>query len=235
MSSPREGSTVERDVTVMLTDVRAQITEMRGDLSDLELSYRLAGGDLKNLATRDAEDIERLRDEAQRLVVLLRGGALFGRYAADADRHRRTANLWRWGAVAVLLTATALLVGLPLLISDISWAQTFASVAPLVLLFTYASSESSNHRQRELDRRRIYLRMAAIESYIDGRRDEAKALLDLFIRKHFIEPDLDANELTVVGARGAGMWGSMIRYRHRWRASSPRAADEDGADADEST
>jgi hypothetical protein len=196
-----------------------QISDLERGLIDLDFRYREAGENVVARTHVDADRIEELRAEAERVVALLQGGSLFGRYAADADRHRRTANAWRWFSVAVLVVATALAIALPLLVDELSWEAVLAPILPLVLLFTYASIESFNHRQREFDRRRIYLRMAALESYT-GEKPTAKSrqILEDFIRKHFIEQDLDDNQLNYVGARG---WGPFVALIGRRRDPPP--------------
>jgi hypothetical protein len=220
-SLPQEAS----KLSDILQDVRNRIGDLATKLSGLESAYRDAGEDLKNRAATDAEYISQLKDEADRLIILLRGGSLFGRYAEDAELHRRTANRWRFFAVVVLLGSAALQVVLAIRVPSLGWIQTIA-ILPLVLLFTYTSLESHNHRRREFDRRRIYLRMAAIESYIrpagDGQtnRQESKKILDEFIRRHFIEPDLDANDMNYVVARGAGPLTARLGRRKGGSSSS---------------
>jgi hypothetical protein len=205
-------------VAGMLRDLRAGVDQLRKQLRGLEDAYRDAGGDLKNRAAADTEYIHQLKDEAERLITLLRGGSLFGRYEKDAERHRRVADRWRFFAVSILLASAALAVGLASFVPSLGWVQIAAPITPLLLLFTYASMESSNHRWREFDRRRIYLRMAAIESYIRPGRDgeenqRSEKLLDDFIRRHFLAPDLDPNDTNYVLARGMGPFRARIGRR----------------------
>lgn len=95
-----------------------------------------------------------------------------------------------------LLVATAIELVLAIQYPTLPAVQLLAPALPLVLLFTYASFESSNHRSREQDRRRIYLRMAAIETYTqrsnitDAERLALDGLFTKFIERHFIEPIL---------------------------------------------
>ena len=206
------------EVAHMLRDLRDRIDQLGKQLRGLENEYRDAGGRLKNRAADDTEYIHQLKDEAERLITLLRGGSLFGRYEKDAERHRRIADRWRLFAVLILLASAALAAGLAIVVPSLGWVQAAALVAPMVLLFTYASMESSNHRWREFDRRRIYLRMAAIESYIRPGRDghenqRSEKLLDDFIRRHFLDPHLDPNDTNYVSARGMGPFGARLGRR----------------------
>lgn len=124
-----------------------------------------------------------------------------------------------------LLVATAIELVLAIQYPTLPAVQLLAPALPLVLLFTYASFESSNHRSREQDRRRIYLRMAAIETYTqrsnitDAERLALDGLFTKFIERHFIEPDLDSNDMTFVGARGVGPWRAMLHRRSRQSGS----------------
>ncbi|MDX8141484.1 hypothetical protein SK854_05130 [Lentzea sp. BCCO 10_0061] len=61
----------------------------------------------------------------------------------------------------------------------------------------------------EFDRRRSSLRVSAIEAFAKQRRDAgrvgdrkiAEELMDEFVRKHFIQPDLDSNDMSYLGPR----------------------------------
>ncbi|SMC85661.1 hypothetical protein [Lentzea albidocapillata] len=203
------------------------IEKLGEELAALRLHYRQAG---HNLATQVAEDlsfVREAREEVERITTILRGTELFGRYAQDADHHARVANRWRAAAVFVLLLSPLFLVLIEKLaaISGVALAVTFA---PMFTLFIYASVESHNHRRREFDRRRISLRVSAIEAFTKQRRDAGRAgdrkiaeeLMDEFVRKHFIQPDLDSNDMSYLGPR----LSLVTVFSRGGRQQSPRAA-----------
>jgi hypothetical protein len=190
----------------------AAIQDFRSELELLRDEYRREVIDFTSSSAEDLNSIHELRLQAEQLVDLLQGGTLFGRYARDAKAHKHSANRWRGFAVAILLATVALETGLALTASSVSIGpvQLAAPAVPLLLLFAYASVESNNHRRSELDRRRIYLRMAAIESYTQRRdadgvsAEEMEGVLKRFIEQHFIAPDLDPNDVTGFGLKGIG-------------------------------
>lgn len=118
------------------------------------------------------------------------------------------ANHWRTGAILVLLSMPVVAVVLTTL-AGLANIPTAIALAPMLALFVHASVDSHNHRRREFDRRRISLRMSAIEAFTKQRRESgepgdrktAEELMDEFVRKHFIEPDLDSNDMSYVGPR----------------------------------
>jgi hypothetical protein len=197
----------EKELERRLDAMRTQVSSLEQQIEFLTRDYRRVAGKVSREARPEVDAIKELRSEAEHLVGLLRGGSLFGRYAADAGVHAKTANAWRAIAVGVLVLAIAFQVVLPLLVDDVGWQETVGPAVPLLLLFTYASIESFNHRRKELDRRRTYLRIAAIESYLGPdheRSEDDKQLMRLFIEKHFIDPELDPTETKYVVARGSG-------------------------------
>lgn len=197
----------EEDVRLLST-LERRTEKLGARLDALEFEYRQAGQNLPARAAQDVVAIREAREEAERITTILRGTELFGRYAQDADHHLRVANRWRTSAVLVLLTmpVVALLVSS---LAAVGAATTAIALSPMLVLFAYASVESHNHRRREFDRRRISLRVSAIEAFTKQRRENGKPgdrriaedLMDDFVRKHFIEPDLDSNDMSYVGPR----------------------------------
>ncbi|MGC4866452.1 hypothetical protein ACLQ3B_13585 [Micromonospora sp. DT53] len=195
-----------------------EVAELRVQLEALKNEYELAGASVRTDADADVEFIRELREEAESVLKLVRGATLFGRYADDAELHRRQANRWRNYAVVVLLAAVGLGFYLAVLHPEIALLTAAAPLLPLALLFTYASIESHNHRRTEFDRRRIYLRMAAIEAYTttdisNDVRNDLGGLLNKFIEKHFIEPELDPNDLSSVSTGWLAPWRARVDVR----------------------
>lgn len=185
-----------------------KLEELELQIDSLKREYRQAGHELQRQVADDLVFIHDAREEAQLVATVLQGSELFGRYAQDSDRHGRIANRWRFGAVSVLIAAAPIILTLAATLS-LGAAALTAATAPLIVLFLYASLESNNHRRREFDRRRIALRLSAIETFTKQRREAgdaqsrrtAERLLDEFVRKHFIQPDLDSNDMTHLGPR----------------------------------
>jgi hypothetical protein len=183
--------------------LQKEVENLRRQVDLLRLEYRRAGSDLPSRVAADVASIKEAREEATRIATFLQGTELFGRYAQDAAFHRRIANRWRITAVIILVLASLGAVGISKYL-PLSEAALATTLTPAFGLFVYASLESHNHRRREFDRRRIALRVSAIEAYTKQRREtgsreekrEAESLLNEFIRKHFINPDLDSNDMT---------------------------------------
>jgi len=188
--------------------VKKRLEELNKVAASLDLAYREAGHDLSKNVIDDLAFIRGARREAAKITTILRGTELFGRYAQDADHHYRVANRWRLGAVIVALAYPFMALFL-IKVLDLNATGVASVMASALLLFFYASVESFNHRRREFDRRRIALRVSAIEAFTKSRREggdsssrkTAEALLDEFVRKHFIQPELDSNDMTYPGPR----------------------------------
>jgi hypothetical protein len=189
-----------------LATLETKLKHLEDQYRSLTIRYERAGANIKTEAHSHMAYIQYVRQEAEQVLELIRGGALFGRYSADADEHKRIADSWRRAAVAALLVTLAGIVALAI-IWNLPTATLAVCMVPAAGLFFYASLESHNHRRREFDRRRIALRMSAIESYMQNRQaklnDESKvwSVLDDFIAKHFIAPDLDSNDMSYLGPR----------------------------------
>ncbi len=202
-----ESVTAEED-SRLLTTIERRVGKLSSQLDALEFEYRQAGQNLNTTAAQDVKAIREAREEAERITTILRGTELFGRYAQDADHHFRVANRWRTSAVLVLMSMPLIAVLLST-VAALGNVTAAIALAPMLALFVYASVESHNHRRREFDRRRISLRVSAIEAFTKQRRENGKPgdrktaedLMDDFVRKHFIEPDLDSNDMSYVGPR----------------------------------
>jgi hypothetical protein len=220
---------VSRIDEAKITELDDLVSDLRSQIAATKNRHRQDSYQLKTSAVRDGEHIAQVKAEADRLIGNIRGSSLFGRYAADAERHRRAADRWRWAAISVLLVSAGVGIALAKLVPDVGWEKTLAPLLPLGLLFTYCSVESSNHRVKEHERRRVYLHMAAIESYVTpdsgGRRAGADELLDAFIRRNFIDRTLeDHNYVTSWG------WGRLRARSHPVEpAPAPNGGGTNGA------
>lgn len=199
---------MQAEVTATLSTLRKHVADMQSTIAALQIEYRRAESHLPTQVADDVRRIKEARVEVDRITTILQGTELFGRYAQDADHHLGIANRWRRGAVGILALAPALELFLALVTDLAAWAVT-ATMVPVLLLFLYASVESHNHRRREFDRRRIALRVFAVEAFRQQRRDSGNArdrkaaeeLLDQFIERHFINPDLDSNAMAHLAPR----------------------------------
>lgn len=214
-------SPTDDDPNATVDRLEAEIADLKDSIGDLTVLYQRAGGRLRTIVEDDVLAIGSAKEESERLLTVIRGGALFGRYQSDADHHMRQANRWRIAATMVLmLVPIGLLAAIKFL--SVSDTQLLVIATTAVAIFLYFSIESHNHRRREFDRRRISLRMAAIESFLTQRladettRVQAQGVMDEFIKKHFIEPELDDNSLAYLSPRN-----SFLTIVHRPKAQEP--------------
>jgi hypothetical protein len=208
-TSPRSGEEAPTENTLRqeVLDLQQRAERLRIEFESLQTTYESQIDSFVSASASDVSAISDLKSKAEKLVDLIQGGSLFGRYAHDAESQAIAANRWRRFAVLVLLAAVALELFLVTGPISLEGLRLLAPLAPLLLLFTYASIESHNHRRGELNRRRIYLRMAAIESYIERDAEgitsaELEGILREFIEQHFIAPDLDPNDVRSVDSKG---------------------------------
>lgn len=190
------------EFSTTMSTLRTQVDELQSEIDALRIEYLRAADHLPTKVADDVHTIREARVEVEQITSILQGTELFGRYAQDADHHLKIADRWRRCAVGILVLAPVVEVLLALITPLDTWATATAMV-PILVLFLYASIESHNHRRREFDRRRIALRVFAIEAFRQQRlqsgntrdRKTAEELLDDFIKKHFIDPELDSNEM----------------------------------------
>jgi hypothetical protein len=200
--------TATAELAHQLTALQNVVDDIEQQIGNLRLEYERAGRSLSSRVNDDVVNIHEAWLEVERITNVLRGTELFGRYAEDADHHLRIANRWRRAAVATLLLAPCIAASLAL-VAKLDFAANALAMSFIAALFAYMSIESHNHRRREFDRRRIALRVSAIESFTKQRRDggepearkTAEDLLDLFVRRHFIEPELDSNDIAHLSPR----------------------------------
>lgn len=192
------------DAQEILTAIGLRVDDLRKKVDGLEAEYETASGDVHSRAASDLNYLHQARQEAERLLTVIRGGSLFGRYHADADEHARAADRWRRLSLLVLLLWVAS-TGYLLYLQVISTAVAGLLIVPFLTLFFYCSLESNGHRRREANRRRIALRMAAVEAYMAQRLSDASTqvdamkVMDEFIRQHFILPELDQTDVPYLG------------------------------------
>jgi hypothetical protein len=226
---PRDADSEIAGLAISLSKLRSEIADLERVRAELDVDYRRAKNNLTAKVKEDVAFIRDARREVEQITSILQGTELFGRYAEDADHHFRIANTWRYGAVATLLLSPCIVAALAL--AGKLEVTTGASVMTfLIALFLYASIESHNHRRREFDRRRIALRVSAIESFTKQRREgadlaarnKAEDLLDEFVRMHFIAPELDSNDMSQLTPR-SGLFRARERSpQARSATASPR-------------
>jgi hypothetical protein len=222
IDAPIESGATPTKLTRQLSTLQNLADDLDQQIGRLRVEYERAG---RNLAAQVNEDVVSIHEawlEVERITTILRGTELFGRYAEDADHHLNIANRWRRAAVAILLLAPCVAASLALA-AGLVFASNALVMSFFAALFVYASIESHNHRRREFDRRRIALRVSAIESFTKQRREggdpearkTAEDLLDEFVRRHFIEPELDSNDIAHLTPRTG-----FLRARERASTSN---------------
>lgn len=202
--------------------LNTQIQRLKRSASGLATDYILAGEEVGRLATDDVRAIQQLRQRASQIVNLLESSEISGRFDKDARRNRRSADVWRMLAIASLLgSAGVAYLTFPTLTGDRTAEIGYA--IGVVILFGFCAMESNNHRRREFDRTRIALRVSALEAFMEQKRDQegrlppdAEKLRTKFVTKHFIDPELDSNDMGAPEIRV-----SMFRSRERYQG--PRA------------
>ena len=216
------------DLEQRFSRIDRTLEELERKAEALQAAYTRAGASVRRGAEDDLTRISAARTDGERIAKLLRGTELSAKYAQDADRNLAVSNTWRRIAVVSAALAAGGLAALASM-TDLRAQELAVMLVPLLALFGYAAVESSNHRRREFDRRRIALRVSAIEAFtrprIEGKdasaRKGAEQLLGDFIHKHFIEPDLDSNDMSypVVSM-------SVVSFRERGDKSTGNRAED---------
>lgn len=134
--------------------------------------------------------------EVNAIFGAIGSASLSGHFAQTADEDKRAANLLRW--IALALMAAMIVVG------GVSFYQSFehpdvdwkiflfrlGTVFVIAIPAVYAAQESSKHRRREQQNRKLQVELASIDAYLvqlpEAKRHELKEKLT---EKFFGQPD----------------------------------------------
>jgi len=125
------------------------------------------------------ENINTKLEEARKLVNVIGNVGVTGNYQNIANHHEKTANLWRWIAIAFMFGMSALLIIAIWNVSSANydWIKSVIRIiaaAALAYPATYASKESSKHRKLETLNRKLELELASLTPFIEMHSDDEK-------------------------------------------------------------
>lgn len=135
--------------------------------------------------------LETKLEEATKIVGVVSDKAVTGNYKNVANANKKTADIFRWIAIGLMLVLSALLV---YTIWDISgdsfdWTKSLIrilSAAALSYPATYAARESSKHRRLEALNRKAELELTAIGPFIELLPEEKKQeIKEKLVEKYF--------------------------------------------------
>lgn len=139
---------------------------------------------------------QKRKEEVDAIFGAIGSASLSGHFASTADKDASAANLLRWIALA--------LMGAMIVVGGISFYQSFehpeldwkvfafrlATVFVIAIPAIYAAQESSKHRRREQQNRKVQVELASIDAYLvqlpEPKRHELKEKLT---EKFFGQPD----------------------------------------------
>ena len=153
----------------MLSDTRGAVEAMTADMAD------------------HVESAEARTQKIEELFEIAAETTLIGNYTRNANRERKTADVWRW--IAVFAATMAVAVG--------AWAAVVAAhnrpdwdllaakgvlVTAVAAVAAYAASQSSEHRGSQRDAEHVAVQLAALKPYLSdvadvGERD--RLLVDI--------------------------------------------------------
>lgn len=138
------------------------------------------------------EELEGKLVEAKKIVNVVGNVGVTGNFQQIANEHKKTADAWRIVAIGFMSILSGLLI---YTIWDISHGQTFDWIKSLIRIgaaaalsypATYASRESSKHRNLEFFNRRNELELASIEPFIELLSDDKKQdIKEKLVEKYF--------------------------------------------------
>ncbi len=161
-------ATFNAEITKFLAERKADVG------SKLQEQDRLAQTELSAIRLIKAQAAELLQITADIVVT--------GEYLKMAERERKAANGWRWGAIAAMSLLILAVTGIIVLsmFEPVDWKMIlfrYATVIVVALPAVYAMRESSHHRGLENKCRRMQLELSAIDPFISSLdANERKAL-----------------------------------------------------------
>jgi len=129
--------------------------------------------------------------EAEKLVNTIGNVGVTGNYQLIANKHKDSANFWRWVAIIFMGTFSVLLVWtiIDLSSANFDWTKSLirlVAAAALSYPATYAARESSKHRKLETLNRNKELELASINPFIEILDDNKKQQIkEKLVEKYF--------------------------------------------------
>lgn len=167
----------------------------RNEIDNEKKSYRLEIDELKNNIDTDTttlvEKLEKKLAEAEKLVGIIGNVGVTGNYQNIANKHRNSANFWRWAAVIFMAIFSGLLVWTIIDLSSdgFNWTKSLirlVAAAALSYPATYAARESSKHRKLETINRNAELELASINPFIENLSEDKKQMIkEKLVEKYF--------------------------------------------------
>lgn len=141
--------------------------------------------------TELVDELKTKLSEAEKLVNTIGNVGVTGNYQLIANKHRASANFWRWIAIFFMAVFSFLLVWtiIDLSADGFDWTKSLIrllAAAALSYPATYASRESSKHRRLETENRNVELELASINPFIEILDDNKKqAIKEKLVEKYF--------------------------------------------------
>lgn len=170
-------------------------TAFRIEIDKAKEEYRVEINNLKKSIDTDTTDlVKKLKtklNEAEKLVNTIGNVGVTGNYQLIANKHKESADFWRWTAVFFMAVFSFLLVWtiIDLSAEGFDWTKSLirlVAAAALSYPATYAARESSKHRRLETENRNVELELASINPFIEILDDEKKqAIKEKLVEKYF--------------------------------------------------
>ncbi len=170
------------DLTARVADATDRLERNVTDIHEnhREAEQKRASEFIETQLTRDAQfheahnDVMSLRDQARRMLELVAGASTGTHYSAEERRQSRTADRWRWLAVASFVLLGVLVLVMYVLqvkdeetLSAVALLGRYSTALPLAALATYAIKQSGHHRKREQDISRVANEMLLLWPFLD--------------------------------------------------------------------
>lgn len=167
----------------------------RNEIDSTKKVFRNEIDELKESIDTDTSDLvaklQKKLDEAERLVNIIGNVGVTGNYQNIANKHKSSANFWRWVAIIFMAIFSGLLVWTIIDLSSdgFNWTKSLirlVAAAALSYPATYAARESSKHRKLETINRNAELELASINPFIENLSDDKKQLIkEKLVEKYF--------------------------------------------------
>lgn len=176
-------------------DFQNDKTTFRNEIDSTKKVFRNEIDELKESIDTDTTDLvtklQKKLDEAERLVNIIGNVGVTGNYQNIANKHKSSANFWRWVAIIFMAIFSGLLVWTIIDLSSdgFNWTKSLirlVAAAALSYPATYAARESSKHRKLETINRNAELELASINPFIENLSDDKKQLIkEKLVEKYF--------------------------------------------------
>ncbi len=197
-------STIDTDRKGFSNNFETDRKLFKNSIDEDKINFKQEYEEQKNIFdSKSASIIEKLEQklaEASKIVNIVGNIGVTGNYQNIANEHKKSANLFRWVALAFMVIMSGLLIYSIIELGNANfnlYKSLVRILAAAVLTYPaiYAARESSRHRNLETQNRNLELELASIGPFIELLPDDKKqSIKEGLVNKYFGKAVIDEGD-----------------------------------------